>query len=102
MAHHGVVHVGQRTRRTERKDIYIILIITNRTRETNERVIGAKEPTIIASDKHSRIHREKGWRCIGAAQANSTRRVLSLKAKGPQSRTAPRGATGHTHTMTGM
>lgn len=31
MADHGVIHVGQRARRAERKDIDIILIITNVT-----------------------------------------------------------------------
>lgn len=36
MAHHGVIHISQRARRTGRKDIYIILIITNMIREANE------------------------------------------------------------------
>lgn len=28
MANHGVIHISQRTRRTERKDIHITLVVT--------------------------------------------------------------------------
>lgn len=63
MAHHAVIHVSQRARRAGRKDIYIILIITNVIGETNERVIRAKEPT-ITPDKHSGTHEEWGQKSI--------------------------------------
>lgn len=51
VANHGVIHISQRARRAEIKHIYIILIITNTTRETSEKTTRAKEPPIPA-DRH--------------------------------------------------
>lgn len=61
MAHHGVIHVGQRARRTERKkkDIYVMLIITRVTRGKQMKNDRAEEPSIMP-EEHSGTHGERG------------------------------------------
>lgn len=66
MAHHGVIHVSHRPRRTERKDICITLMITDMTRGNKESVIRAKAPTITA-DRRSGTHGEWGRKSIRPA-----------------------------------
>lgn len=66
VAHHGVIHVSHRPRRTERKDICITLMISDMTRGNKESVIRAKAPT-ITPDRQSGTHGEWGRKSIRPA-----------------------------------
>ena len=68
MAHHGVIQVRRRARRTGRKDIDIILIITSETRGNKWKSDKGKGPTTnIAPDMLRGIHEEWGLKSVLSA-----------------------------------